>query len=182
LGVVENGRIWWRFDPDQGDPPFIDIRELTMRNLPILVSLVMLAVAPCAVHAQTKLKLSISVEGLDEDARQCGVSEQTVRAPAVLTLRNNRIDVLNDRTSPYLSIKPNIMALASGNHCVYALEVAIRDEEPPKARGGFKTKRASSIFLCKQDSLWIVPKADVPSKLADSVDQLLKLCLSNIDY
>ena len=153
-----------------------------MRSLPTLVSLIMLAMAPSGVHAQTKLKLHIAVEGLDEDARQCGVSEQTVRAPAVATLRSNRIDVLNDRTSPYLSIKPNIMALASGNHCVYSLEVAIREEEPPKLRGGFKTKRASSVFLCKQDSLWIVPKGDVSNKLADSVDQLLKLCLSNIDY
>ena len=153
-----------------------------MRKLLTLVSLIILATAPSAVHAQTKLKLSISVEGMDEDARQCGVTEQTVRAPALLTLRNNRSDVLNDRTSPYLSIKPNIMALASGNHCVYSLEVAIRDEEPPKMRGGFKTRRANSVFLCKQDSLWIVPKSDVPNKLSDSVDQLLKLCLSNIDY
>jgi len=164
------------------DPPIIDIRELTMRKLLTLVSLIILATAPSTVHAQTKIKLSISVEGLDEDARQCGVTEQTIRAPAVLTLRNNRIDVLNDRTSPFLSIKPNIMALASGNHCVYSLEVAIRDEEPPKMRGGFKTRRANSVFLCKQDSLWIVPKSDVPNKLSDSVDQLLKLCLSNIDY
>lgn len=153
-----------------------------MRNLRILMSLIMLATTTSAVHAQTKLKLHISVDGLDEDARECGVTEQTIRAPATLTLRNNRIDALNDRSSPYLSVKPNVMALASGNHCVYSLEVAIRDEEPPKLRGGFKTKRASSVFLCKQDSLWIVPKTDVPKKMADSVEQLLKLCLNNIDY
>jgi hypothetical protein len=89
---------------------------------------------------------------------------------------------VNDRTLPYLSVKPNVMALASGNHCVYSLEIAIRDEDAPKVRSGFKTKRASSVFLCKQDSLWIVPKLDVPKKLSESVEQLLKLCLSNIDY
>ena len=50
------------------------------------------------------------------------------------------------------------------------------------AAGGFKTKRASSVFLCKQESLWIVPKLDVPKKLSESVEQLLKLCLNNIDY
>ena len=153
-----------------------------MRNLRILSSLFLLALASSGVHAQTKLKLSVSVEGVDEDARQCGVSEQTVRTPAVQTLRNNRIEVMNERTLPYLSIKPNVMALASGNHCVYSLEVAIRDEEPPKMRSGFKTKRSSAVFLCKQDSLWIVPKADVSNKLSDSIEQLMKLCLANIDY
>ena len=153
-----------------------------MKKLRIVMSLIMLTTASSAVHAQAKLKLHIAVEGLDEDARQCGVTEQIVRAPVVITLRNNRIEVLTDRSLPYLSVKPNVMALASGNHCVYSLEVGIRDEEPPKVRSGFKTKRMSSVFLCKQDSLWIVPKSDVPKKLAESVEQLLKLCLSNIDY
>ena len=153
-----------------------------MGSLYIIMSLIFMTVAPSAVHAQTKLKLYISVEGLDEDARQCGVTEPTVRTPAAQALRNNRIDVLNERTLPYLSVKPNVMALASGNHCVYSLEIAIRDEEPPKIRGGFKTKRASSVFLCKQESLWIVPKTDVPNKLSDSIGQLIKSCLTNIDY
>ena len=86
-----------------------------MKKLRILMSLIMLTTASSAVNAQAKLKLHIAVEGLDEDARQCGVTEQIVRAPAVLTLRNNRIEVLTDRSLPYLSVKPNVMALASGN-------------------------------------------------------------------
>ena len=161
-----------------------------MKRLGFAVPFIMLALAcpPAQAQAQgqgqgqAKLKLYVSVEGLDPDARECGVTEQTLRSPAVSTLRNNRIDIVNDRTLPYLSVKPNVMALASGNHCVYSLEIAIRDEDAPKVRSGFKTKRASSVFLCKQDSLWIVPKLDVPKKLSESVEQLLKLCLSNIDY
>jgi len=157
-----------------------------MKSLGFAVPFIMLALAcppaQAQAPAQAKLKLYVSVEGLDPDARECGVTEQTLRSPAVSTLRNNRIDIVNDRTLPYLSVKPNVMALASGNHCVYSLEIAIRDEDAPKVRSGFKTKRASSVFLCKQDSLWIVPKLDVPKKLSESVEQLLKLCLSNIDY
>ena len=157
-----------------------------MKSLGFAVLFIMLALAcpPAQAQAQApaKLKLYVSVEGVDQDARECGVTEQTLRSPAVATLRNNRIDIVNDRTLPYLSVKPNVMALASGNHCVYSLEIAIRDEDAPKVRSGFKTKRASSVFLCKQDSLWIVPKLDVPKKLSESVEQLLKLCLSNIDY
>jgi hypothetical protein len=157
-----------------------------MKSLGFVVPFIMLALAspPAQAQAQApaKLKLYVSVEGVDQDARECGVTEQTLRSPAVSTLRNNRIDIVNDRTLPYLSVKPNVMALASGNHCVYSLEIAIRDEDAPKVRSGFKTKRASSVFLCKQDSLWIVPKLDVPKKLSESVEQLLKLCLSNIDY
>jgi hypothetical protein len=157
-----------------------------MKSLGFAVPFIMLALAcppaQAQAQAQAKLKLYVSVEGVDPDARECGVTEQTLRSPAVSTLRNNRIDIVNDRTLPYLSVKPNVMALASGNHCVYSLEIAIRDEDAPKVRSGFKTKRASSVFLCKQDSLWIVPKLDVPKKLSESVEQLLKLCLSNIDY
>jgi len=157
-----------------------------MKSLGFAVPFIMLALAcppaQAQAQAQAKLKLYVSVEGIDQDARECGVTEQTLRSPAVSTLRNNRIDIVNDRTLPYLSVKPNVMALASGNHCVYSLEIAIRDEDAPKVRSGFKTKRASSVFLCKQDSLWIVPKLDVPKKLSESVEQLLKLCLSNIDY
>jgi len=157
-----------------------------MKSLGFAVLFIMLALAcppvQAQAQAQAKLKLYVSVEGVDQDARECGVTEQTLRSPAVATLRNNRIDIVNDRTLPYLSVKPNVMALASGNHCVYSLEIAIRDEDAPKVRSGFKTKRASSVFLCKQDSLWIVPKLDVPKKLSESVEQLLKLCLSNIDY
>ena len=157
-----------------------------MKSLGFAVLFIMLALAcpPAQAQAQApaKLKLYVSVEGVDQDARECGVTEQTLRSPAVATLRNNRIDIVNDRTLPYLSVKPNVMALASGNHCVYSLEVAIRDEDAPKVRSGFKTRRASSVFLCKQDSLWIVPKLDVPKKLSESVEQLLKLCLGNLDY
>ncbi|NDA48654.1 MAG: hypothetical protein EBY21_15550, partial [Alphaproteobacteria bacterium] len=130
-----------------------------MKSLGFVVPFIMLALASppaqAQAQAQAKLKLYVSVEGIDQDARECGVTEQTLRSPAVSTLRNNRIDIVNDRTLPYLSVKPNVMALASGNHCVYSLEIAIRDEDAPKVRSGFKTKRASSVFLCKQDSLWI---------------------------
>ena len=173
-------------DADWPKQPFVDLWRIKMKSLGFVVPFIMLALAcpPAQAQAQApaKLKLYVSVEGVDQDARECGVTEQTLRSPAVSTLRNNRIDIVNDRTLPYLSVKPNVMALASGNHCVYSLEIAIRDEDAPKVRSGFKTKRASSVFLCKQDSLWIVPKLDVPKKLSESVEQLLKLCLSNIDY
>ena len=163
-----------------------DLWSIKMKSLGIAVSFIVLALSCSTVHAQAqasaKLKLYVSVEGVDQDARECGVTEQTLRSPAVATLRNNRIDIVNERALPYLSVKPNVMALASGNHCVYSLEVAIRDEDAPKVRSGFKTRRASSVFLCKQDSLWIVPKLDVPKKLSESVEQLLKLCLGNLDY
>lgn len=174
------------YDADLAKTPFGDLWRIKVRRFSFAILFVMLAPAcdPAQAQAptQAKLKLYVSVEGLDSDARECGVTEQTLRSPAVTTLRNNRIDIVNDRTLPYLSVKPNVMALASGNHCVYSLEVAIRDEDAPKVRSGFKTKRASSVFLCKQDSLWIVPKLDVPKKLSESVEQLLKLCLNNIDY
>ena len=164
--------------------PFVDLWRIKMRSFGFVIPFIMLALAglPAQAQTQAKLKLYVAVEGVDQDARECGVTEQTLRSPAVSTLRNNRIDIVNERTLPYLSVKPNVMALASGNHCVYNLEIAIRDEDAPKVRSGFKTKRASSVFLCKQDSLWIVPKLDVPKKLSESVEQLLKLCLSNIDY
>jgi hypothetical protein len=176
------------YDADLAMMPFGDLWRIKVRRFSFAISFLILALACPAAQAQApapaqaKLKLYVSVEGLDPDARECGVTEQTLRSPAVSTLRNNRIDIVNDRTLPYLSVKPNVMALASGNHCVYSLEIAIRDEDAPKVRSGFKTKRASSVFLCKQESLWIVPKLDVPKKLSESVEQLLKLCLNNIDY
>jgi len=115
-----------------------------MKSLGFAVPFIMLALAcpPAQAQAQgqgqAKLKLYVSVEGVDQDARECGVTEQSLRSPAVSTLRNNRIDIVNDRTLPYLSVKPNVMALASGNHCVYSLE---NEAAPPCRRGAMRLWR-----------------------------------------
>lgn len=134
------------------------------------------------VLAQTRATISIVVEDLDDDARKCGVDIQTVRSPAILTLRNNRIAVRDGNTYPYLYINANLLPINNGSSCIFNLEVSIRDVEAAIFRNGFKRNGGEAIVLCSKAYLGISPRYNVSKHLSDRIEENLKRCLADVDY
>ena len=121
------------------------------------------------------------MEDLDVEAsRKCGVTKDSLRAPAVLILRQNRIDVASRSTAPYLYINLNI--LSSGASCVYHLDVSIKTSQTPKDRNGFRANEYEGIVLCSSDGVGIVPASGAPKTITEEIELNLKRCLAKVSY
>ena len=156
-----------------------------MSRLCIATALILTTMGPMSAYAQTKPTLQIIIEEIGEPAEKCGVNKQTLRAPAVLTLRNNGISVSDAGTEPHLYIQA--IMLAVNNMCTWSLSIQIRDYESATMRGRFKKNRAElsgleAILMCSETSLGVSTKNGVVKQLSDFVEQSLKLCLSKVDY
>ena len=153
-----------------------------MSRLCIATALILTTMGPMSAYAQTKPALNIQIVDLDTDAQKCNISEQTLRASAALTLRNNRILDSKEMTFPFLFINPNLLFLPNGGGCVYNIQIEVRDIDTAQMRNGFKSTDGDRVVLCSGAMLGIVPPSNASKKLSDSLEQLLKACLYKLAY
>ena len=157
------------------------IQRVAMSALMMVLAVGGLAMFAGRAEAQKKPSLQILVEDLDAEAsRKCGVTKDSLRAPAVLILRQNRIDVASRSTAPYLYINLNILSVEAS--CVYNLEVAIHTSQDPKDRNGFRANEYEGVVLCSSGSAGIVPASDAPKKITERIELRLKDCLAEVSY
>ncbi len=156
------------------------IERLTMAALMMVLAVGGLAMTAGRAEAQKKPSLSIVMEELDDDARKCGVTADGLRAPAVLILRQNRIDVASALTDPFLYINLNI--LSSGASCIYNLRVTIETDQPSKDRNGFRANKYEAAVLCNSSAAGIVPASGAPKTITEEIELNLKRCLAKVSY
>jgi hypothetical protein len=151
-----------------------------MKSLLIALAAIIFSITSSAAQAQKKPSLFIGIEDLSEYAQKCGITKESLRAPAVLILRQNRIDVANEYTQPYLYIKLNIGI--SGASCVYNLIVSINTSQYAEDRNGFKANDRESVKLCSFDGFGITSVNRTPTVVTEQIEQLLKGCLAAVTY
>lgn len=141
-----------------------------------------LAMSAGRAEAQKKPSLFIAAEGLDgdDDAQKCGITKDSLRAPAVLILRQNGIDVASTSTNPYLYL--NLNMLSTGASCIYALNVAIHYSLNIEVRNGFRASSYEYSQLCREGSTGIVPARDALKKITETVELELISCLADVFY
>jgi hypothetical protein len=106
-----------------------------------VLGFVLLAFAPLAAQAQVRgltglQSARIVIEDLDEEARQCGVTRDTLDAAARITLSNSRLRVDNGDVGPYYYVQ--VTVLRSGTYCMAAINVALT--RPVWLRPGAQTQ------------------------------------------
>ena len=129
--------------------------------------------------AQNK-KMEILLEN-SNDSIKCGIQNQTLQTPAILTLRNNRIDYTTNNTDPYLYINSQALKINS-EYCTYNLTVQIRKEQIPIAYNGFKSILFESVILCNSSIIGGVYIKDITKNVSESVEDAIKICLTKIEY
>jgi len=141
-----------------------------------------LAMSAGRAEAQKKPSLNILMEDLDgyDDAQKCGITNDSLRAPAVLILRQNGIDVASTSTNPYLYL--NLTMLSTGASCIYSLNVTIHTSQKGEVRNGFRANSYEFISLCDQGSTGIVPARDALKRITETVELKLKNCLADVSY
>ena len=140
-----------------------------------------LAMSAGRAEAQKKPSLNILIENFtDDDAQKCGITKDSLRAPAVLILRQNGIDVASTSTDPYLYL--NLTILSSGASCIYGLGASIRTSQNGQNRNGFRANSFENIELCNVGTTGIVPARDALKTITESVELGLKKCLADVSY
>lgn len=164
-----------------------EIQRVAMAALMMVMAFGGLAMFAGDAAAQKKPSLQILVEDLDVEAsRKCGVTKDSLRAPAVLILRQNRIDVASGRidvpsgAGPWLYIHPTI--IISGASCIHSLRVAILTGQEPKDRNGFRANSFESVALCSSGGAGINPASATPKKMTELIELYLKECLAEVSY
>ena len=88
-------------------------------------------------HEITGLQATrIVVEDLDEDARLCGVTRESVDAAARIPLSTSRLRVDNGDIGPYFYVQ--VTVLRSGSYCMAAINLALT--RPVWLRPGAQTQ------------------------------------------
>ena len=151
-----------------------------MKSLLIALVAIIFSITSSNAQAQKKPSLFIGIEDLSEYAQKCGITAESLRAPAVLILRQNRIDVANEYTHPYLYIKLNIGI--SGASCVYNLAVSIHSSQSAQERNGFRANKSEGVELCSFDGFGITSVNRTPTVVTEQIEQLLKGCLAEVTY
>jgi len=152
-----------------------------MKSLLIALVAIIFSITSSNAQAQKKPSLSITVGDLSEDAGKCGVTTDNLRAPAVLILRQNRIDVASKDTFPYLYI--NLSNMISGASCVWSLSVSIKTLQPSQDRNGFRANKWEFIELCSSRGGGGIASVNRTSTLiTEQIEQQLKACLAEVIY
>lgn len=133
-------------------------------------------------YSQIKNKLYVNIDGFDIAADKCNVQKQTILTPAILTLRNNKIQYTNENTFPYLYIHTNLQISSNSSSCIYSVTVEIIDEKPPEKRNGFKSYYNERISLCRQGAIGGGALNILHNEISNAVERSIKSCLTEVDY
>lgn len=137
-----------------------------------------------SASAQTKPKMDILVESLNNDATQCNIYKSDFITSAILIMRNNGIIYEKDNTflAPFLYISPNILHLKSENRCLYGLNIQIQVLGMPMNRFGFSTRTMEDIVICRKSMSGISNQINASTSIINEFERMFKQCLSQIDY
>ena len=153
----------------------------------ILLLIATLLVAPTDVLAQQQRpQLQIVVERLDEDAEKCGVREGQLESIAALTLRNNGIQTVSERTNPYLHVSVTFLPTTAGG-CAFSTHVAVmgfsQSDDAKRPIGAFKKRKSlTQTELCEQGNLSLSSQVRVATNMTQVLENLIKQCLGQLDY
>lgn len=133
-------------------------------------------------YAQQTKSLEIVIEELSDGAKKCGVTNATLTAPAILTLRNNRLQESATATDPFLYINATITFIEQVNACAYGITVSIRTYAVATPHHGFTASSPETVLLCDAGTIVTDARGRIPAIIAGDVEQLVKQCLSKVLY
>ncbi len=153
-----------------------------MRLLSFFAASTLMAASSTSLLAQSRPSLEIVIGKLSDTAARCGINESTLRTPATLTLRNNRISVSKLGTDPYLYIIITVLYSAEIEACTFGILTGVRTSQSPRQRDFLKASGSETIFLCIQSRTGFSPRSAFSKMVSDEVSQAVSDCLVNLEY
>ena len=133
------------------------------------------------VQAQDRPALQILVDEPGDDGIKCGVTQQTMLAPAVQALKDIEADFQNEFSSPYLYIQADFRFRDEPRLCSWRGGLSIRALPASDRHEQFPQSGFERVLLCEAE-LSGSASNDVAKSLSDNVQEYLKACLAAVKY
>jgi hypothetical protein len=147
------------------------------------VTLVVLLVAMHASVARAA-SLPVVIEGLNEAAKACGISEPQLESVALRTLGNSQVQPDAD-AGGWLHVSATVTQ-SRRTACVARISVQMKAFEKPFPSGGIANPIQRSgvpvVVLCSEGGDYSAAKADFPLEVESAVEYSIKQCLSSLKY
>jgi hypothetical protein len=69
--------------------------------------------------------IRLSVEGIDDEAQKCGVTESLIREAFLFPLSQSRIKFTTDKMAPLFWVRANVLIQERPGQCISSLELAV---------------------------------------------------------
>lgn len=135
---------------------------------------------------QDKPALRVVVEGVGNEAVNCGIRKSAIEALAARALKSHGIQLSKDAKDPYLYLNVNayrVMQDQTPVGCTTRLGVSVRatpDAEP--AVRGFRSKAGTYVVLCDAARLLSGSLRDVGGAVTKALEEDIKSCLAQLSY
>lgn len=150
-----------------------------MRVLALIV-IALWAASPTA-QAQERAALQILIDEPGDEGIKCGVTQQTMLAPAEKTLKGIAADFQNEFSSPYLYIQADFRFRDEPRLCSWRGGLSIRALPTTDRHEQFPQSGFERVLLCEAE-LSGSASANVAKSLSDNVEDYLKACLAAVKY
>jgi hypothetical protein len=129
--------------------------------------------------------VQILVDGVDDDARRCGLSQDSISSQVAITLRALGIRISETRTNPWLYVNVNVLDGPAA--CIANIQVRLEGmsaEDISRApMGGFHSRDGRFTSLCEYEYVASQPRQlDPAAALLKNVEMVTKTCLGKVDY
>jgi hypothetical protein len=143
--------------------------------------------APAADAPAPGPSLRIVVENLDNAARQCGLSQESISSQVSRTLGAGGVRAVDTQTNPYLYVNVNVSVSDAAPVCVENISVRVQglsDQDMTRSQlGVFRAREVGDRFtvLCDSSALVSHPLKSIAAMLTD-VERVTKICLGKLEY
>jgi hypothetical protein len=143
----------------------------------VLVLSSLLLVTP--VKAAT---MNIVIETLEPEARACGISEETLKNVVSLTLRKNRVNVVDRKVQDYLYVA--VTALRPGSRCAASFVVEVSSVAMYRPNAQFRRSQDADDYMavCSKYGVVAGDKGFFQTKALEYVEVMVKQCLGSLKY
>ncbi len=151
-----------------------------MRVLLALFLVATWVMSPMA-YADDRPALQILVDEPGDEGIKCGVTQQTMLAPALQALKDIDADFQKEFSSPYLYIQADFRFRDEPRLCSWRGGLSIRALPTTDRHERFPQSGFERVLLCEAE-LSGSASNNVSKSLSDNVQDYLKACLAAVKY
>jgi hypothetical protein len=144
--------------------------------------IVMLVVTHAGVARAASLP--VVIDGLNEAAKACGISEPQLESVALRTLENSQLQPDAD-AGGWLHVSASVTQ-SRRTACVARISVQMKAVEKPLPSGGIASPIQHSgvpvVVLCSEGGDYSAANAEFPAEVESAVEYSINQCLSSLKY
>jgi hypothetical protein len=139
-----------------------------------------------AAHAGATLAASIpvTIDGLDDAAKACGITESPLESVALRTLESSRLQP-DSNADGWLQVRVTVTRMLR-RPCAAHISVQMKASRKPSSSDGVvdpgQRSRAPEVVLCNEGGDYTASKANLSPEIESAVEQYVRQCLGSLKY